>query len=784
MIYVYVKELSVGSRIKSEDLFVKNGKHSNTSVRRRVESTGILGNKCAICGTIDWVGKPLSLQLHHINKDIKDNRVENLQRLCRNCHLHVHRRGKTSKLRDSGQFFMRHKPIPKEEVFVKNSTLGPTTIKLYLSYYESRGGVCEICGISEWLGDPLNTELHHISGVRKDQRLNNLQLICGSCHSQTKNYAAKKNKGVPRGSKRSDQEIIEAAEEAGNIKELAANLGLSAASINTDRFYALLGGQEKYQYLFERRRCALSYKNSKEYKLEVLMVSATVNEAMHTLHNKYTSSKFYTLCDMVKEHSISHLIDSAGNVIVDIGKAIKLQIKADKKVAVLNASSTVIEALDRLGVENTANNRCACYELIRKHNICNLLDGSGRVIVGDGNVLQGRISEDRKIEALQASSTIREAMAKLKIEYSPSSRAPFYFLIRKHNLSHLMNREGRFFVDEGALSARSGFTDPLLGIPLDRWLEAFSKSSSIKAVFRELGIKDSSSTYTKARHIIEEYNVKHFQEKEGYGLMSALIKATDQEIIEAAPHVLNCKELSLKLGLTPASAHNRRFYKLLGGDKAYAHLFKFRDNFMGRVPTEAKIEALRECSTVKEALASVGIGDTPSNRSTFYTLARKNGINTLSDNRSRARHADGSLVSLRTTEKEKLAVLRESKTLKEAAIKLGMSYSEQSDRPFSQRLYTLARTHNLLNLMDEEGSIFVDEYRLIKKSKSRGIKICDITPSQWAAVFSDSPSLYSAFKKLGVEPNARRYKHVRELASREGIALPCKKVSHNEHNRR
>ena len=46
----------------------------------------LLFNKCYKCGLTMWNDKPLKLQLHHINGDNRDNRIENLQLLCPNCH--------------------------------------------------------------------------------------------------------------------------------------------------------------------------------------------------------------------------------------------------------------------------------------------------------------------------------------------------------------------------------------------------------------------------------------------------------------------------------------------------------------------------------------------------------------------------------------------------------------------------------------------------------------------------------------------------------------------------
>ena len=50
---------------------------------------------------------------------------------------------------------------------------------------------CECCGISEWNGKPLNMELHHIDGDRTNHKLDNLQILCPNCHSQTATFRAK-----------------------------------------------------------------------------------------------------------------------------------------------------------------------------------------------------------------------------------------------------------------------------------------------------------------------------------------------------------------------------------------------------------------------------------------------------------------------------------------------------------------------------------------------------------------------------------------------------------------
>ena len=55
-------------------------------IKRRLLNAGIKENRCEECGLAEWRGRPLSMALHHINGDGSDNRLENLQMLCPNCH--------------------------------------------------------------------------------------------------------------------------------------------------------------------------------------------------------------------------------------------------------------------------------------------------------------------------------------------------------------------------------------------------------------------------------------------------------------------------------------------------------------------------------------------------------------------------------------------------------------------------------------------------------------------------------------------------------------------------
>lgn len=50
---------------------------------------------------------------------------------------------------------------------------------------------CECCGLTEWNGQPIPLELHHIDGNHSNHSLENLQFLCPNCHSQTDNFKSK-----------------------------------------------------------------------------------------------------------------------------------------------------------------------------------------------------------------------------------------------------------------------------------------------------------------------------------------------------------------------------------------------------------------------------------------------------------------------------------------------------------------------------------------------------------------------------------------------------------------
>lgn len=92
------------------------------------------------------------------------------------------------------------KPKPLVELLVEGVSTQTFKLKKRLIKAGLLQAECASCGLSEWLGQPIPLELDHINGVRTDNRIENLRLLCPNCHALTDTY---------RGKNRSNARVVE-----------------------------------------------------------------------------------------------------------------------------------------------------------------------------------------------------------------------------------------------------------------------------------------------------------------------------------------------------------------------------------------------------------------------------------------------------------------------------------------------------------------------------------------------------------------------------------------------
>ena len=146
----------------------------------------------------------------------------------------------------SGKGTRKQRIYTDEEIFRLNET--PVSNEILIKRLKhTREWKCECCGIEDWMGKPISLEVHHIDGNRLNNSLDNLQILCPNCHSQTPNWRSRNQKGYAKSSpKFSDEQLLEAVKSHKNIYNALKSLGL-AGGANYMRVYKLLEKKKEIQ---------------------------------------------------------------------------------------------------------------------------------------------------------------------------------------------------------------------------------------------------------------------------------------------------------------------------------------------------------------------------------------------------------------------------------------------------------------------------------------------------------------------------------------------------------
>jgi 5-methylcytosine-specific restriction endonuclease McrA len=69
-----------------EEICTEGSYYKTSLLKERLIREGIRSRACEECGLTHWRGLPIPLELNHINGRRDDNRLENIQLVCPNCH--------------------------------------------------------------------------------------------------------------------------------------------------------------------------------------------------------------------------------------------------------------------------------------------------------------------------------------------------------------------------------------------------------------------------------------------------------------------------------------------------------------------------------------------------------------------------------------------------------------------------------------------------------------------------------------------------------------------------
>lgn len=80
------KSVPVFQAMPLKDILVADSSYQSYKLKRKLIESGVKEERCERCQNTLWNGDKIPLELHHINGNRKDHRLENLLLLCPNCH--------------------------------------------------------------------------------------------------------------------------------------------------------------------------------------------------------------------------------------------------------------------------------------------------------------------------------------------------------------------------------------------------------------------------------------------------------------------------------------------------------------------------------------------------------------------------------------------------------------------------------------------------------------------------------------------------------------------------
>jgi len=123
------KEKNKRNSFKLNDILSGNYPlYGGSRLKDRLINEHVLEHVCSVCNLTDWRGKPIPLDLDHINGIPTDHRLENLRLICRNCHAQTENfcgrnktiYGSSKKSKKSEKWLDNKRKIQERDDIIKN----------------------------------------------------------------------------------------------------------------------------------------------------------------------------------------------------------------------------------------------------------------------------------------------------------------------------------------------------------------------------------------------------------------------------------------------------------------------------------------------------------------------------------------------------------------------------------------------------------------------------------------------------------------------------------------